>query len=78
MMPLDILCVDPERGMRRLLTAGLGSYGYRVFTASNGHCVYGPRAVIALLEMVFLFHLPLPGTGALKPHFMAARSDMSK
>ncbi len=33
---LDILCVDPERGMRRLLTAGLGSFGYQVVTVSNG------------------------------------------
>jgi two-component system KDP operon response regulator KdpE len=36
MLSLDILCVDPERGMRRLLTVGLGSYGYRVLTVSNG------------------------------------------
>jgi two-component system KDP operon response regulator KdpE len=36
MLSLDILCVDPERGMRRLLTVGLGSYGYRVLTASSG------------------------------------------
>ncbi len=36
MLSLDILCVDPERGMRRLLAVGLGSYGYRVLTASSG------------------------------------------
>ncbi len=33
---LDVLCVDPERGMRRLLTIGLGSFGYRILTASSG------------------------------------------
>ena len=36
MRSLDILCVDPERGMRRLLTVGLGSFGYQVLTASSG------------------------------------------
>jgi two-component system KDP operon response regulator KdpE len=36
MLALDILCADPERGMQRLLTVGLGSYGYRVLTVSDG------------------------------------------
>jgi two-component system, OmpR family, KDP operon response regulator KdpE len=55
--PLDILCVDPERGMRRLLTAGLRSYGYRVLTASSEQRVrdivarHLPAAIILETEL---------------------------